>query len=143
MPEATFRHRVVADVTSDHAWERLQDPTTWASVAGVDHTTGHQHENGLLKGFQFTAHIAGVSYRGTAHVTHSEPAEAMTVSISSNELRGSIAVDLAVDGAGTAVDVTMRMRPAGLVGSMVFPLVTGAVESGFPASVERFADHLG
>lgn len=142
MPDAVFNHRAKAEADPEHAWKRLQDPDTWATVAGVDSTSGHDHRNGLLQAFDFTTSIGGLSYRGRAMVERSRPQESMTMSITSNEVTGTISVTLTPAGEGTDVEVVMTMRPAGFLGSLVFPIVTGAVGSSFDESVERLAGSL-
>lgn len=142
MPQATFRHRVATSATPGDVWQHLQDPAVWAEVAGVDETSDHRHADGLLQGFAFTTQVAGVAYRGQAQVDDARPAESMLVAIRSNELAGSISVDIVPTGSTSTLDVTMTIRPAGIVGSMVFPLVSGAVESGFPDAVERLAGRM-
>jgi hypothetical protein len=143
MPEASFQHRAVTPAQPGHVWVRLQDPDTWATVAGVDHTSDHAHDGGLLVGFRFTTSIAGVTYRGTARVTETRHEEAMTLGIRSSELTGAIGVVLDSAPTGTALDVTMQMRPAGIMGTLVFPVVTSAVSNGFVESVEKLAFQLG
>lgn len=139
MPEASFQHRAVTAARPGHIWIRLQDPDIWATVAGVDDTSDHDHDGVLLVGFRFTTSIAGVTYRGTARVTEACPEQAMTLGIRSDELTGAIGVVLGAAPTGTALDVTMNMRPAGIMGTLVFPAVTAAVSNGFVESVERLA----
>lgn len=143
MPEASYQHRAATTASIPHIWARLQDPRTWATVAGVDGTSDHAFDDDLLTGFRFTTSIAGVSYRGTARVTESRPKEAMTLSIRSTELTGIITIALMADNSGSNLEVTMTMRPAGILGSMVFPAVTAAVSGGFEDSVERLAAEIG
>lgn len=140
MPEASFTHRATTAAGLGTVWERLQVPATWATVAGVDETFDHAHDHdGRLRGFRFATSIGGISYRGDAKVTASELERSMTVSIRSSELTGSIVVMLTPEQPVSILDVSMTMRPAGLMGSMVFPLVSAAVRSGFADSVDRLA----
>jgi carbon monoxide dehydrogenase subunit G len=143
MPETTFRHRAVAPAPAATVWDRLQDPAVWAGVAGVDDTSHHRHDDGLLQGFHFSTRIGGVSYRGSAQVVDSRPSRGMVLAIRSNELTGSITVEMEPVGDQTSLEVTMSMRPAGILGTVVFPVVTGAVQSGFADSVDRLALHMG
>ncbi|HSJ35356.1 MAG TPA: hypothetical protein VLB85_09910 [Acidimicrobiia bacterium] len=143
MPEASFQHRAVTPAEPGHVWARLQDPQIWATVAGVDDTSDHAHDGPLLIGFRFATSIAGVTYRGTARVTEARREEAMTLGIRSSELTGAIGVVLGTSPTGTALDVTMRMRPAGIMGTLVFPVVTSAVSNGFVESVENLAIQIG
>lgn len=142
MPEAAFSHQATASAPPDTVWTRLQDPAVWAVVAGVDSTSDHVHQGKALTGFRFTTSIGGVGYQGEARVTTTHAGEAMTISIRSNEVTGEITVDLEASGAATKLAVEMRLRPAGLLGSVVFPIVTGAIRSGFEESVERLAEEM-
>lgn len=143
MPETAFRHQVIAPVPPAAVWARLQDPATWATVAGVDATSHHAHDGESLEGFRFTTSIGGARYEGNARVTEARTGEAMTLSIRSNELTGDIRIGLKPTDPGTELDVDMRMRPAGILGAMVFPIVTSAVSNGFEESVERLAATMG
>lgn len=142
MPPASFRHETNTDALPSQVWQRLQDPDVWATVAGVDGTRDHVFSGENLIGFRFRANVAGVPYRGTARVTESVPAKAMTLSIRSSELQGMIGVALSAAEPGTLLDVSMTMQPAGLLGPMVFPAITRAVGEGFAESVERLAVEL-
>jgi hypothetical protein len=143
MPETSFHHRAVAPAGAASVWDRLQDPAVWAGVAGVDDTSQHRHRDGLLEGFRFSTRIGGVSYRGSAQVVDSRPGQGMALAIRSSELTGSITVELEPAGDETALYVAMSMRPAGILGTVVFPVVAGAVQSGFADSVDRLALHMG
>src|SRR5690606_1775780 len=77
-----------------------------------------------------------------ARVTAATPNETMTLAVETKEVTGRIDVALRPNGSGTALDVAMVMRPAGLVGSFIFPVVRGAVSDGFGDSVERLAAAL-
>ncbi|CAN5896265.1 hypothetical protein BH23ACT5_BH23ACT5_07640 [soil metagenome] len=142
MPNARFSHRATTPAAPTQVWKRLQDPTTWAAVAGVDHTSDHEFAGDSLVRFRFTTSISGVTYRGRARVTASEPETSMSLAIESSEIAGDILVALAPAATGSDLEVVMTMRPAGLVGTLVFPLVSGAVSSGFGDSVDRLAARM-
>lgn len=139
MASPPFRHHAFTGARPVDVWRRLQDPDIWARVAGADGTSRHTYEGGSLTGFEFAATVAGIRYRGTARVTEAIPEESMTLSIRSNEVLSLIVVDLIEEGAGTRLEVTIMLRPSGLLGPMVFPVISAAVERGFPESVERLA----
>lgn len=142
MPETAFRHQAIVPAPPAAVWARLQDPDTWATVAAVDATSAHRHEGDRLEGFRFTTSIGRARYEGEARVTQARKEEAMTLSIRSTELTGDIRISLRRDDPGTELDVEMWMRPAGILGTMVFPMVTSAVSNGFEESVERLAAAL-
>lgn len=120
-------------------WERLQDPDVWAAVAGADETSDHVVDRGQLRSFRFAASLGGVKYRGRARVTEARPHRAMTLSVDTNEVKGGIQVAIVPSGDETWLDVVMTMQPNGIVGSMVFGVVSSAVSSSFADSVERLA----
>lgn len=143
MPPTSFHHHAVTTAPLRRVWDRLQDPAVWASVAGVDGTSGHTHNGASLTGFRFNATVAGVPYRGTARVTESTAAESMTLAIRSSEVQGIITVDLEEETWGTRLDVRIMLRPSGIIGPVVFGVISRAVEEGFGPSVERLAAELG
>jgi carbon monoxide dehydrogenase subunit G len=141
MPDS-FRHEAVTAAPRSRVWQRLQNPATWATVAGVDGTSDHAYSGENLDGFRFRAVVGGIPYQGTARVTDSEPESAMTMSIRSSELHGTIEVALYDEEGGTRLHVEMNVRPAGLLGPMVFPMISRSVGAGFPGSVERLAAEM-
>lgn len=142
MTETSFSHQALAPVPLSTVWKRLQDPATWATVAGVDETSDHVHDGEQLTGFRFTTSVGGMTYRGDARVTEARREEGMELAIHTNELTGAITVALAREEVGTALHVVMSMRPAGIFGSMLFPVVRATVSDGFAASVERLAQSM-
>lgn len=142
MADSSFNHRARTAASPETVWEELQDPATWATVAGVDSTTDHVHRDGRLAGFRFTISIAGVGYRGRAEVAAARPYESMELAVRSNEVNGSIFVDLVPLETGTEMSVAMKISPAGLLGSMVFPVISSAVGNSFVDSVDRLADRI-
>lgn len=138
----TYTHRARTTAHPDQVWSALQDPATWAKVAGVDSTSNHRLTEGRLAAFDFSTAIGGLNYRGSARVTEAHPGRAMALSIRSNEVSGTIEVALHGDEDGTDLDVSMRITPNGLLGSMVFPVVSSALSNGFPESVDRLAASL-
>lgn len=143
MPEASYVHQASACATPGTVWSSLQDPAVWQIVAGVESTSHHAHDGDTLQSFRFTTSIGGVGYQGEARVTAADTGERMTLSIRSNQVTGEITVILTGGHVGTRLTVEMQIRPAGMVGSMLFPVVTGAVSRGFEESVERLAKAMG
>lgn len=136
---ASFDHQALAAAPPEAVWRRLQDPETWATVAGVDTTSEHVHHGDRLTAFRFTTSVGGMTYRGTARVTEALITQRMTLTISTNELTGTITVALEERAPGTALMVGMRVEPVGMLGSVMFPAVRSAVSDGFTDSVERLA----
>jgi carbon monoxide dehydrogenase subunit G len=142
MLESRHQHRATTSASLATVWNRLQDPATWATVAGVDGTNEHRFNGSSLVSFGFQAMIGGVPYRGRARVVESQPHTSMTLSIKSSEVLGTITVSPMTTPSGVEVDVTMVMRPAGMLGAVAFPVVTAAVSRNFTDSVERLAAEL-
>ncbi len=66
----------------------------------------------------------------------------MAMSITSEQLKGDITVEIHPVPNGSEVTVRMAMEPAGFFSLLLFPVVASAVAKGFPAAVERFAADL-
>jgi hypothetical protein len=66
----------------------------------------------------------------------------MTMSITSDQLKGDITVEIQPVPTGSEVTVRMAMEPAGFFSSLLFPVVATAVARSFPAAVERFVADL-
>lgn len=114
----------------------------WAMVTGIDSTEAHRRQGDRLAGFAFTTTIGGIGYRGRVNVTDARPGETMALAVETKEVSGEITVGLMPDDNGTIVEVAMVMRPAGIVGSLIFPALRSAVSHGFADSVERLAAAL-
>jgi carbon monoxide dehydrogenase subunit G len=52
-------------------------------------------------------------------------------------------VRLASTSAGTEIEVDLHVESVGLLSTMFFPVVAGAVGSGLPRAVDAFANGLG
>jgi hypothetical protein len=99
------------------------------------------HE-GHLGGYSFFVEVGGMPYRGQAVRSASSPPNRITMSITSEQLKGDITVEIQAVPSGSLVRVRMSMEPAGFFSSLLFPVVAAAVAKGFPAAVERFAADL-
>lgn len=106
----------------------------------IEHAT-FDHESNLT-GYRFVVDIAGTAYRGTAVRGNWDPPHRMAMAIESEQLTGQINVKVSTTPSGTEVKVEMAMEPVGILGSMVFPVLTNAVAKGFPEAVERFVTDL-
>ena len=121
----------------EEAWDRLQRAETWAAIGGMDEVTDVQHEtDGSLAGFAFSATVAGTRYPGTAAKRQSEAPRHMSMDLDTSELRGTIDVRLDADA---GITVVLEVRPKGFLSKMMFPIIAGAISSGLPENVERFA----
>lgn len=144
MASAQFSHTVVSRALSlDEGWAGLQDPATWATIAGVSEVSNpHFDEAGNLGGYLFTAIVANKEYAGKAEVRLSSRPTDMVVYISTSEIGGHISASLTPGGGGVSVTVGLDLQTRGLLSGMMFPLIAGAIRSGLPHQVEQFAAHL-
>lgn len=139
MPSESFRHSVAITVDLGQAWQSLQDPDTWAAIGGVDRVFDvRTNPDGTLAGYRFEAQAGGRSFAGEARAVESRPGELMTLQIDSPELAGVIEVRL-TDG---RLDVGLDLRSVGLLASLFFPVIGGALRAGFPRQVETLASRL-
>lgn len=144
MPAAHFTHTVTSSATNlDQAWAGLQDPLTWATVAGITEVSNATFDGGgNLTGYLFTAVVAGKEYAGKADVRLSSRPTDMVVHISTSEIAGTIAANLVPGQDGVRVTITLDLQTRGLLAAMMFPLITGAIRNGLPEQVHQFAAHL-
>ncbi len=144
MASAQFSHTVTSAASNlDDAWAGLQDPATWATIAGITEVTNPQFDRGgNLTGYLFTAVVAGKEYAGKGEVRLSSRPTDMVVYISTSEIAGHIKASLAPSVGGVRVTVGLDLQTRGLLSGMMFPLITGAIRSGLPDQVEQFASHL-
>lgn len=140
MPSQTYTHSVMIPSPSEEVWDRLQHPTSWEAIPGVDTVTDPESApDGSLLGFKFSTDLAGRAYRGTAVITGSEPPHRMTNEIESSEIRGTVEITLEETGMDTFLMVKMVVSPVGVLSSVAFPVISAAIWSGFPGAVEHFA----
>ncbi len=144
MAAQRFFHRATAATSPEEAWRALQIASTWEAVAGVDHVHDPVHdEDGLLRGYRFSATAAGRRYPGVARTVTVEPPERMVMAIETSELDGSVDVALARLDGHTEVGVTLVVRSKSLLAGMFFSTIARTIGSGLPASVDDFAARLG
>ncbi len=143
MPTHTFTHTTVTSVPVDAAWFALQDPATWGAIGGVDEVYGARHaDDGTLTGYRFRASAGGRTYEGIARTTLAEPHRVMVVEVDTPELDGTITVTLEAANPHTEIGVELTVSSKGMLATLFFPVVAGAIGSGFPRSVDDFAARL-
>lgn len=143
MPKDTFTHSATTPVSRSEAWIALDSPSTWEAIGGIDRIYDAVHDDeGRLQGFSFESLVGGVPYRGNATPHERVEGERMAWVISSSEVRGITTVALSDDSTGTNVAVTVEVRSAGMLGSMFFGAIAGALRRGLPPAVEDFAARL-
>jgi hypothetical protein len=143
MPGQTFEHSATSGKEVDAVWARLDEPSTWEGVPGVDRVIEPKiDEAGRLQGFRFETRIGGAVYRARATPAGREESRMMAWAIDSPEVQGKITVELAPNEQGTRVDVALDAEGAGLLGSILFPVISAAIGNGFAGTVEDFVAGL-
>jgi carbon monoxide dehydrogenase subunit G len=143
MPRQSFVHSALASAPIDRVWRALQRPETWARVGGVSNVNSASFDdNGDLTGYRFSTSVGGISYTGTAKRAMLIPGRHIVMSVDSEQLTGSIDVNIAPLVDQTAVTVELTMGSKGFAAALLFPVISGAVASGFNETVERFVTSL-
>ena len=143
MPGQTFNAKALTTASITTVWERLQVPTTWEGISGVDSVFEPRHdEAGQLAGFKFHSTAAGRQYAGVARPGPREHEASLTWDIATSEIRGWVRVDLQPLDAGTRVEVTMHLESVSMMASLGFPFIASAIANGFQQTVDHFADGM-
>jgi hypothetical protein len=125
-------------------WAALDRPDTWEAIGGVDRVFDPAiDEEGRLFGFSFDTHAAGRKYVGTARPHERVEGKAMAWSVQNSEVKGIASVTLNPRATGTTITVTLQVESVGLLSSMLFPIIAGAIGSGLARAVDEFAAGLG
>lgn len=140
----TFSHSTALSVAPEVAWQALQDPQTWAAIAGVDEVSDTRYaDDGTLAGYNFTVNAGIHTVRGAATTVEADRPVLMRLDIHSTEMAGWVrAIVRGGDVALPELTVTLEMRPKGLLATMFYPLIAQAVGREFPGHVQGFADRL-
>lgn len=139
----TFKHSAVTDAPPHEVWEALDRPATWEAIPGIDRVTDPVLDSGgRLRGFSFETVAGGRRYRGVASPAERVEGQAIAWTVDSAEMQGTIRVGLTPVGGRTSVEVTVEVGSAGLLSSLFFPVIAGAIGRGLPGAVERFAKGL-
>jgi hypothetical protein len=144
VPRDSFKHSSITPVARDLAWRSLDVPATWEGIGGVDRVVNAViDDQGRLQGFTFITTIGGRSYRGTARAKERLEGRRMGWSINSSEVKGAITIDLSDHERGTLVEATIDLESVGVLSSLFFPVIAGALGSGLSGAVDSFAAGLG
>jgi carbon monoxide dehydrogenase subunit G len=143
MPGQTFEHSATTDKAIAIVWDHLDEPTTWEGIPGVDRVIDPKVDGqGRLQGFRFETKIGGTVYRAEATPAGRDEGRMMAWAIASPEIQGKITVGLEPNGAGTRVDVGLEAEGAGMLGSLLFPVISAAIGNGFASTVDSFVADL-
>jgi carbon monoxide dehydrogenase subunit G len=141
-------HRVEVAATPETLWASLQKPESWARIGGVSKVDQPSFDaNGEVTGYRFTVELGGNSHTGSATRAAAEPPRRLSMKLESDQLGGQIEVELEPagdipDSRRTAITVSMTVQSKGMMTAMLFPVISGAIASGFNESVEQFAEGL-
>ena len=142
MPRETFTYTSIASAPISEVWAALDKPETWEAIGGVDRVLDPVIEDGQLKGFSFETITRGKTYLGQARPDRRDEGRLMSWSIANSEIEGKMAVALATTEERTRVTVTLDVESRGLVSTMLFPVIAGALGRGLPKAVDDFAKSL-
>ena len=140
MPRQTFMHRVLAPADPERVWKGLQRPESWGRIGGVRNIEQPTFdESGDLTGYRFTVEPRRKpSFRRCQKVgDHSGQSRVDDDRHRSWPERSTWNWNPSEDQ--TAVTVAMTIESKGFMTAMLFPVITGAIASGFNDEVERFA----
>ncbi|HSM01473.1 MAG TPA: SRPBCC family protein [Acidimicrobiia bacterium] len=138
MPD-TFSHTAPVAAARDRVWDALQNAETWSNIGPIDEVWDAEHdEDGALTGYRWSARAAGRTWKGTATTARMTPGEHMRLDLTSTEIVGAITVELH----DHQVIVSMEASPRGMLATMFWGAVRGALEQGLPGQVEAFARSL-
>lgn len=136
-------HRVVTAAELARVWKGLQRPESWGRIGGVSNIEQPTFDAvGDITGYRFTVQLGGNSHAGIARRSEVTPGRRVSMTIDTDQLGGEINVELEPTGDQTAVTVAMTVQSKGFMSAMLFPVITGAIASGFNEEVERFASGL-
>jgi carbon monoxide dehydrogenase subunit G len=139
MPSGTFSHHVVVAAAPDDVWSRLQEADTWSGIGPIDRVWEATHDGeGVISGYRWSATAAGREWKGTARTTSAVPGEHLTLGLKSSEMRGSLTTEIAPNGNGSHLTVTMKVETVGMLSSLFWGVVRSAMEQGLPRQVEDF-----
>jgi hypothetical protein len=128
----------------DRVWERLQHAATWAGIGPIDSVWDATVDRGRLASFRWAAIAAGRSWEGGARTIRAVPGELMELALSSPEIQGSITCALAATGqTSCTATITLEAEASGLLASLFWGTVDGAIRSNFAGHVEAFAKSVG
>lgn len=139
MPTRSFTHSARADADVEEVWERLDLPETWENIGVVDRVFDPAFDGSRLVGFSFETVAAGKKYVGLATPEARDEGQVMGWRIRNSEVTGTLQVRLAPAGSHTDITVDIEVESVGLLSTMFFPVVAGAVGSGLPRAVDAFA----
>jgi hypothetical protein len=143
VPRQTFVHTAAVPAPPDTVWLGLQRPEAWARIGGVERIVSPLIDPaGDLVGYDFIAMAGGQSHIGSARRMHAERGRVLVMAIDSDQIEGSISIELEPTAPATLVTVAMTVGTKGFLAAVMFPLVVSSIASGFNEAVEEFVSGL-
>jgi hypothetical protein len=143
MPSDTFRHTVAVPASPGDVWKALQQADTWSGIGPIDEVWDAEHdEDGGLLGYRWSAAAAGRIWKGTARLVDARRPERMTLTLRTDEMRGSITTDLSPGPVGTDLAVTLHAEATGMLATLFWGVVVQAIGRGFPKQVDGFRERF-
>jgi carbon monoxide dehydrogenase subunit G len=139
VPSGTFSHAVAVPASPDEVWARLQAADTWSGIGPIDTVWDASHDDdGVIAGYRWSATAAGREWKGTARTASAVPGERLTLGLKSSEMQGTLTTEIAANGHGSHLTVTMKVETVGMLSSLFWGVVRTAMEHGLPKQVEEF-----
>jgi hypothetical protein len=139
VPSQSFTHTATANAAIEEVWQELDRAKTWENIGVVDRVFDPQFDDARLVGFSFESVAGGRRYVGVAKPANRQEGRVMGWRIENSEVAGTLEVRLASRGSGTDITVALDVKSVGLLSTMFFPVVAGAVGNGLPRAVDAFA----
>ena len=140
MPSQVFSHEATTVAPIETVWAALDQPDTWESIGGVDRVFDPRRDGeGRLVGFSFDTVAGARKYVGTASPHERVEGKRIAWHVQNSEVRGVTSVSLNPTETSTIVTVTLRVESVGMLSSLLFPIIVGAIGRGLPTAVEEFA----
>jgi hypothetical protein len=139
VPSDTFSHAVTIPTDRAVIGAALEQADTWKGLGPIDTVWDARFEGERLAGFRWSARAAGKTFEGTADRIGIEEVEPMRLNLESSDVTGTITVDLATEGAGSTMTVTMTVQSKSFMAGMFWGIISDALRTGLPDQVDAFA----
>jgi hypothetical protein len=140
MPSASVHHTTTIAAPAATVWAALQEAATWSGIGPIEDVWDPAHlPDDTLTGFSWSAHAAGRDWRGTAHAEVLEPGRTMAVHLESSEICGSLTTVIIPGNDGCTFTAGLTIEPVGLLATMFWGVVRGAITDHFAEHVDDFA----
>jgi hypothetical protein len=143
VPRQSFVHTAAVPAPVEVIWAGLQRPESWARIGGVERIASPLFDpTGDLIAYQFVAMVGGQPQVGVARRVQAERGKLVVMEIDSDQIEGSIAIEIEPTPGATLVTVGMTVVSKSFLAGFMFPLVVSSIASGFTETVEAFVGGL-